>query len=69
MIARICSLIRMKEPIQNDEGLLSESGAAKPADATAGYQPACLFQDTTAGVLYVNKGSLASCEFTAVTVA
>jgi hypothetical protein len=69
MLSRICSLIRMKEPIVAEPGLLLASGATVPTAGTAGYQPACLFQNTATGVLYVNKGTYASCNFTAVTVA
>lgn len=63
MIERVCELIRMKPPVVADEGLLFESGATVPTDATAGYQPGALFQDTTNGKLYINEGTLASCDF------
>lgn len=72
MIARICQLLRIGQPVQSDVGLLSASGATVPTDGTAGYQTGCLFQHTdgTSGTaLYVNEGSVTSCNFDAVTVA
>lgn len=72
MIGRICSLIRMSVPSVEDKGLLIASGKTVPADGTAGYQTGCLFQHTDGGsgtALYVNEGTVASCNFDAVTVA
>jgi len=69
MLDRIASLLRFQPPVLNDEGLLFASGATVPTDATYGYQPGCIFQHTDGGagtVLYVNEGTLASCDFNAV---
>lgn len=67
MQRRVCSLIKMSPPITADRGLLSASGATVPTDGTDGYQPSSFFQDTTNGILYINEGSVTSCEFNAVT--
>ena len=72
MIDRVCSLLRIKPPSVEAEGLLLASGTTVPADGTAGYQTGCLFQHTDGGAgtaLYVNEGTVASCDFDAVTVA
>jgi len=72
MIDRVCSLLRIKPPPVEAEGLLLASGPTVPADGTAGYQTGCLFQHTDGGAgtaLYVNEGTVASCDFDAVTVA
>jgi hypothetical protein len=72
MIARICALLRIKEPAVEDPGLLMASGKTVPADGTAGYQTGCLFQHTDGGdatALYVNEGTFTSCDFNAITVA
>lgn len=69
MQARVCELIRMQPPILVDRGLLSLSGATVPTDGTDGYQPGCIFQHTDGGdntALYVNEGSVTSCEFNAL---
>jgi hypothetical protein len=63
MIRRICSLLRVRPPVTNDRGFLFASGASKPTDGTDNYQPGCIFQDTTNGALYVNEGSITSCDF------
>jgi len=62
MISRIAKLMRKSVPIAADAGLLSASGATVPS-AVYGYQPGCIFQDTTNGAIYVNEGTLASCTF------
>lgn len=72
MISRIASLLRIKVPDVEPGGLLIASGPTVPADGTAGYQTGCLFQHTDGGdgtALYVNEGTLDSCDFNAVTVA
>ena len=71
MIGRLCSLLRIKEPAQNLTGLLMASGVEKPADGLSGYETGCLFQNTAGGdgtALYVNEGTVDSCNFNAVTV-
>lgn len=72
MIQRICSLLRISIPCVEDKGLLMASGKTVPADGTAGYQTGCIFQHTDGGsgtALYVNEGTVTSCNFDAVTVA
>jgi hypothetical protein len=72
MLARICSLLRISPPDVQDEGLLQASGRTVPVDGTAGYQTGCLFQHVDGGAgtaLYVNEGTVAACDFDAVTVA
>lgn len=72
MLTRIASLLRIKPPSVTDAGYLLASGPTVPADGTAGYQTGCLFQHTDGGAgtaLYVNEGTLDSCDFNAVTVA
>lgn len=73
MLQRICSLLKIKPPVQDNAGLLLASGATVPADGTAGYQPGCLFQHTDGTtyntVLYCNVGTATSCDFNVVTVA
>ena len=52
-------------------GLLDDAGITVPADGTAGYATGCLFRHTDGGdgtALYVNEGTVASCNFNAVTV-
>lgn len=66
MLQRVASLLRATPPITDDRGLLSSSGATVPTDGTDGYQPSCFFQDTTNGVMYVNEGSVTSCDFNAL---
>ena len=69
MIQRVCALLRMQPPIVDNRGLLSVSGATVPTDGTDGYQTGCIFQHTdgTAGTaLYVNEGSVTSCDFNAI---
>lgn len=72
MLTRIASLLRIRPPSATDAGFLLASGTTVPADGTAGYQTGCLFQHTDGGdgtALYVNEGTLASCDFNAITVA
>jgi hypothetical protein len=67
--ARIAKLLRINPPVQADRGLLSSSGATVPTDGTDGYQTGCIFQHTDGGAgtaLYINEGSLTSCDFNAV---
>ena len=51
-------------------GHLIAWGSSVPADATAGYGKSCIFHNTagtgTSDTLYVNIGTLASCNFDAV---
>lgn len=72
MIARIAKLLRIQPPAIEPEGLLLASGTTVPTDGTAGYQTGCIFQHTDGGdgtALYVNEGSVTSCDFNAITVA
>jgi hypothetical protein len=71
MIERVCSLLRISPPAREDSGLLFASGDTVPTDASSGYQTGCLFQHTDGGdgtSLYVNEGTVSSCDFNAVTV-
>lgn len=69
MLQRVASLIRMLPPLTINRGLLSASGATKPVNGTDGFQTGCIFQHTdgTADTaLYINEGSVTSCNFNAV---
>lgn len=69
MLDRVCSLLKVKPPVQGDAGLLLASGATVPTDGASGYQPGCLFQHTDGGegtALYVNEGTVTACDFNAV---
>lgn len=69
MISRMCSLLKIQQPVPGSAGLLLASGATVPADATRGYQTGCIFQHTdgSAGTaFYVNEGTASSCSFQAV---
>ena len=53
-------------------GILDAYGETVPADATEGYAIGCTFRHTDGGdgdALYVNEGTLASCDFNLITVA
>jgi len=68
MLSRVCSLIKMRPPAVENSGLLLVSGTTVPTDGAAGYQTGCLFQKTDGGAntsLYVNEGSVTSCDFNA----
>lgn len=72
MISRLASVLRFKPPVVADRGLLMLSGATVPTDGDDGYQTGCLFQHTDGGnatALYVNEGSITSCDFNAIIVA
>ncbi len=50
-------------------GIILDYGITVPVDGTAGYSPGCIFVDvdgTTGAVLYVNDGSLTSCDFNVI---
>lgn len=69
MIGRITSLLRNKVSHKDDGGILFDSGATVPTDATAGYRTGCIFQHTDGGTgtaFYINEGSVTSCDFEAV---
>ena len=72
MKQRIASLLR-KEPVGPEiSGLLQAAGETVPTDGAAGYATGCLFQHTDGGdgtALYVNEGTVTSCDFNAITVA
>lgn len=58
--------------ISASSGAIIAWGTAVPSDATAGYRTGCLFIQTDGGAgtaLYCNEGTLASCDFDAVSVA
>jgi hypothetical protein len=69
MLDRVCKILKMKPPNPTSVGLLTASGATVPTDGAAGYQPGAIFQHTdgaSGAVLYVNDGTVASCDFNAV---
>jgi len=69
MEKRINRLIRKGASNRTDDGLLSDSGATVPTDATAGYRTGCIFSHTDGGAgtaFYINEGSVTSCAFAAV---
>jgi hypothetical protein len=71
MIERVASLLRVTPPDHSVTGLLRAHGDTVPTDGTVGYETGCLFQHTDGGdgtALYVNEGSVTSCDFNAVTV-
>lgn len=50
-------------------GVMSCYGTTKPTDGADGYAPGCLFHHTDGGAgtaLYVNEGTISSCDFNAV---
>lgn len=72
MQERVASLLRINPPAAGTEGLLMASGDTVPADTTSGYATGCIFQKTgtfDTAALYVNEGSVTSCDFNAITVA
>ncbi len=69
MIQRISALLKTGVPDVSTDGKLMDSGKAKPADGASGFQKGCIFIDVVAGVVYVNEGTLASCDFNAVQTA
>lgn len=69
MIARICSLLRMQQPVLDNRGLLFGSGATVPTNGTDGWQTGAIFQHTDGGnntAVYVNEGSITSSAFKAL---
>jgi len=72
MLERIASLLKIKPPSPTVGGLLLASGTTVPTDGTAGYATGCIFQHTDGGdgsALYVNEGTVTSCDFNLITVA
>ena len=70
MLDRIAHLLRIQKPQIETRGLLLGSGTVVPTDGTDGWQVGALFQHTDGSggtALYVNEGSVTSCEFNAVT--
>lgn len=62
-------LAQLKKMRDTTGGLLFQTGTTVPTDAAKGYGTGCLFlhTDGTAGaVLYVNEGSITSCDFNAL---
>lgn len=50
-------------------GILRAWGDTVPVDTTPGYATGCLFQHTDGGdgtALYVNEGTISSCDFNAL---
>jgi len=72
MLQRIAKLLRIQPPVIDNRGLLWASGATVPTLGSDGYQTGCIFAHTDGGdgtSLYVNEGSVTSCDFTAVDTA
>jgi hypothetical protein len=72
MKQRIPKLLRKKTPEITLTGLLDSHGTTVPTDGASGYETGCLFRHTDGGdgtALYVNEGSVSSCDFNAITVA
>jgi len=68
MQQRVGDLFKIQPPASN-RGLLMLSGKTVPTDGSDGYQTGCIFQhiDGSGGsALYVNEGSVTSCEFNAL---
>lgn len=70
MIGRICRLLRMTAPNPDAvTGLLHDHGTTVPTDGATGYETGCVFQHidgSAEGALYVNEGTLTSCDFNAI---
>lgn len=72
MLQRVASLLKQSPPSNSVTGLLIAHGDTVPADASTGYETGCIFQHTDGGdgtALYVNEGTVESCDFNAITVA
>ena len=66
MLQRICSLLRIRPPLTENEGLLSGSGGSVPSDGSQGWQTGAFFQKTSGedgSVLFVNLGSVGASMF------
>jgi hypothetical protein len=58
----------MTKPTPEQPGLLFSHGETVPTDGATGFATGCLFQKTNGGAntsLYVNEGSITSCDFNA----
>ena len=69
MLARIAALLRIQPPVVDNRGKLWGSGADYPTLGDDGWQTGAIWCNTTgdAGTsLYVNEGSVTSCNFVAV---
>lgn len=67
MKQRVESLLKKQAKNPAPDGVFSGIVKEKPADGTSGYAKSCMLQDYVAGVVYVNEGTLASCDFKTVT--
>jgi hypothetical protein len=66
MIGRICSILRKKEPVGEDKGLLDGSGHDVPEDGSKEWQRGAFFQKTRGAdgsALFVNLGNVESSMF------
>lgn len=69
MLQRIAQLLRINPPVITDRGLLWGSGADYPTLGSDGWQTGAIWVNTTGAAgtsLYVNEGSVTSCDFVAV---
>ena len=48
---------------KTEDGITDCRGTTVPSDAATGYAPSCMFNDTTNGKVYINKGTKASATF------
>jgi hypothetical protein len=65
VLTRIAELLKMTEPA-SATGMLFVHGTSVPSDGVAGYAAGCIFLHIDGGAgdaLYVNEGSLTSCDF------
>lgn len=71
--APVFSFAAESKLISDGVGCVLACGPTVPTDATAGYQPGCLFIHTDGDayntVLYCNISTAASCDFNVVTIA
>lgn len=69
MLQRICALQRMQPPVVDNRGLLFGSGADYPTLGDDGWQTGAIWLNTSGSTgtsLYVNEGSVTSCNFVPV---
>jgi hypothetical protein len=72
MLPRLKSILNMFGPPADTTGKLIVAGKTVPTDTTPGYATGCIFQHIDGGdgtALYVNEGTVTSCDFNAITVA
>lgn len=66
MIERLAALLKMRSPVQGNNGFLFDSGTTVPTSGATGWQTSCVFQHTDGGAgtaLYINEGDESSADF------